>query len=61
MRTKLNRRCFANICAQLFPQLSTVFTQFVTCVLSFVYESLAVYNKLSTVATTTSQIDNKCT
>lgn len=58
MRTTFNHRHLVNICAQLYPQLSTAFTQIVLCALFFVYEVLSVIFKLSTATTSSTQIDN---
>ena len=57
MRTNSLARNFVNICAQLYPQLSTVFAQIVICILFFVYKVLDVFIKLSTATTTTSKIN----
>ena len=56
VRTISPSRNFINICAQLCPQLSTVFTQIVVYGFFFVYKALGLAMKLSTVTTTTSKI-----
>ena len=56
VRTNSPLRDFINICAQLCPQLSTVFTQIVIYDFFFVYKALGVAMKLSTATTTTSEI-----